>query len=355
MDDRGVLVEALFVRGGRVTGNRSFFFPKSSDNFKDDLEGFFSSFLSQYYTDNLIPDQIKVPTFLKEDLLDLLRKAFFSLKKAPVSVETISESRNALMKMTHENAKTHFEKKFSLYESQTKALLEIQKKLHLPKFPHRMECYDISHLQGEITVASCVVFEQGEPKKREYRKYKISTNGKADDYASMKEVLTRRFSKDSVDPDLIVVDGGKGQLAVALEVLKNMGKEEIPVVGLAKSRVKGDFSGKEIDRSEERFFLPKRQNPVVFRASSLSFRILVQLRNEAHRLAIGFHRKLRTKESLSSYLDQIYGLGEKRKKILLERFGSLENMKKATVAQIESLPFFHKKLSEEVLKKIKQR
>jgi excinuclease ABC subunit C len=195
-----------------------------------------------------------------------------------------------------------------------------------------------------------VVFDEGVPAKEFYRRYKIKTVEGANDYASMKEVLSRRFEhKEYEDPDLIVVDGGKGQLSTAVRVLEEIKRKDIAVVGLAKARTQGEFSDQEVFATEERFFLPGRQNPIIFKPSSEAFQILVGIRDEAHRFAITYHRKLREATSLESELDLVIGLGEKRKKDLLKHFASVEALKAATVDQISEIRGFHRVLAERIL------
>ncbi len=349
-DQRGFLVELLYVRGGGVSGHRCYFF-SSTRNRIDDKEEFFVSFLTQYYTDNLIPQEIYLPLSLNTSIQKTLEEVLSSLKQSRVCISELPQH-NELMKTCFENAKNHFDKKVSLYETQQKALLEIQRKLHLDKIPFRMECYDISHLQGNQTVASCIVFEDGDPKKQDYRKYKLKTKG-GDDYASMREVFERRFSKESAGPDLILVDGGKGQLSVAIEVLRELEKSHLPIVAVAKQRTEKAFQKQEISQSEERFFLPNRKNPVLFKTSSLSFRILVQLRDEAHRFALSFHRNLRKKNYSMSVLDSVKGLGPKKRRVLLEKFGSIELLKKASKEELLKVPSLNQKIAHDIYELLK--
>ena len=181
------------------------------------------------------------------------------------------------------------------------ALEEIQEKLHLPKLPHRIECYDISNIQGEDQVASRVVFVDGAPDKNLYRRYKIKTVEGANDFASMKEVLGRRFAHTEEQfPDLVVVDGGKGQLAQAVAIMSELGIQEVNVVGLAKARTERDFQAKEVKSSMERVFIPNRKNPVPLLPNTGAYKLLVHVRDEAHRFAITYHRLVRSKRSLHS-------------------------------------------------------
>jgi excinuclease ABC subunit C len=179
------------------------------------------------------------------------------------------------------------------------ALEEVQEKLHLPRLPQRIECYDISNIQGEDAVASRVVFVDGAPDKNLYRRYKIRTVEGSNDFAMMKEVLGRRFSNQEESlPDLVVVDGGKGQLSQAVAILEELSVQGVEVVGLAKARTERDFQATEVKSSLERVFIPNRKNPVPLLPSSAAYKLLVHVRDEAHRFAINYHRKLRDKRSL---------------------------------------------------------
>ena len=195
-----------------------------------------------------------------------------------------------------------------------------------------------------------MVFEDGVPAKEHYRRYKIRTVQGSNDFDSMKEVLQRRFAhKEYDDPQLIVVDGGKGQLSAALKILEEIGRKDVPIVGLAKARTKGSFEDVEVDSTEERFFLPGRQNPVIFKTNTEAFQILVGLRDEAHRFAITYHRKLREATTLESELDLVVGLGEKRKRDLLKAFPSTEAIRSASVEEISAVKGFNRVLAERIL------
>lgn len=351
-DDRGTLIETLHIRQGRVIGTRAHFFPLlDTQDPSEDPREWLVSFLNQYYEDNIIPDEVLLPLELGLDLTKLMEAVLEerSGRKVRVRIATDNKGRS-LVDMAHENAKAHFEKYVTKSEQKIKGLEEIQAKLGLPGLPARIECYDISTFQGAETVASQVVFEDGVPAKEHYRRYKIKTVEGTNDFASMKEVLTRRFNhQEYEDPQLIVIDGGKGQLSVACKVLEEIGRPEIPVVGLAKSRTQRDFESQDVTATEERFFLPGRSNPVVFKTNSEAFHILVGIRDEAHRFAITYHRKLREASSLESELDLVVGLGEKRKKDLLRAFPSVEAIKAATVDEISNVKGFNRVLAERIL------
>lgn len=207
------------------------------------------------------------------------------------------------------------------------AVRALQRDLHLPRLPRRIECFDVSHLGGTGIVASCVVFEDGRPKKKDYRTYKIRSvaGGKSDDFASMQEVVARRYERvrreDGPWPDLVVVDGGKGQLSHAVEALEAAGvKGRFPVVGLAK-------------RLEEVFF-PGDAEAVIIPRTSSSLQLLQRVRNEAHRFAVTFQRRQRRKQVLHSELMDVPGLGEKRVRRLLQAFGSVRRVKAASEAEL---------------------
>ncbi len=351
-DERGVLVETLHVRSGRVIGHRPHFLsninPQSPD---EDPREWLASFLNQYYEDNFIPDDVLLSQDLGNDihklLMDVLRER--SGHETIVRFATDNKGQD-LIEMATQNAKAHFEKHVSKDEEKKSGLGDIKAKLNLPALPNRIECFDISHFQGSETVASQVVFEEGIPARDHYRRYKIKTVTGIDDFASMYEVLKRRFSHDEYEePQLIVVDGGKGQLSMAVKILQEVGKSHIPVVGLAKARTQADFQAEDVAATEERFYLPGRANPVTFKTNTVAYQILTGLRDEAHRFAITYHRKLREQTSLESELDYVVGIGEKRKKLLLQKFKSIDEIRDADVEEIANIKTFNRVLAERIL------
>lgn len=351
-DDRGLLIETVHVRSGRVLGTRPFFF--SSINPKADSEDpreWLVDFINQYYEDNIIPDEVLLPIDVGMDLNRLLEDVLFERSQRKVKVRFAADYKSTeLIEMASSNAKSHFEKFVSKTEEKLRGLDEVQKKLSLPERPRRIECFDISHFQGAETVASQVVFEDGVPAKEHYRRYKIKSHSENNDFASMYEVLSRRFKHSEYeDPQLLVVDGGKGQLSQAVKILTELNKTHIPVVGLAKARTESDFQSAEVEATEERFYIPGRANPVVFKSNSEAFYILTGIRDEAHRFAITFHRKLRENSTLESELDYVIGLGEKRKRILLQHFNSIEDLKVADPEEIAKLKTFNRVLAERIL------
>ena len=206
------------------------------------------------------------------------------------------------------------------------AMEELGRYLRLAKPPRRMECFDISHIQGSETVASMVVFEDGLPKKSDYRRFKIrSAEGKPDDFLSMREVTSRRYGKAAPEelPDLIIIDGGKGQLSSALEIIRGAGHLTVPVVGLAKQF--------------EYIFTEGESDPVILPRQSQALYLVERIRDEAHRFAITYHRKLRGKRNMVSVLDHIEGIGPKRRKLLWDAFGSLAKIREASVEELAAI------------------
>ncbi len=351
-DERGCLIETIHIRSGRVIGTRSHFLPQVNPmDSLDDPREWLVDFVNQYYEDNIIPDDVLLPTEIGSDLVKLLEAVLLerSGHKAVVRFATDEKGRK-LVEMANQNAEAHFKKYVSKSEEKKRGLEEIQEKLSLSSLPLRIECYDISTFQGKETVASQVVFEEGVPARDQYRRYKIKTVQGQDDFASMYEVLSRRFQHAEYDdPQLLVVDGGKGQLAQAVKIMAELGREDIPVVGLAKARTESDFTSTEIIQTEERVFIPGRSNPVTFRQNSEALHILVGIRDEAHRFAITYHRKLRENTTLESELDFVVGLGEQRKKNLLRQFQSVDDIRNAEVEEILKVKGMNRVLAERLL------
>lgn len=357
-DERGCLIETVHIRAGRVIGTRSHYFPHidPTDALEDPRE-WLVDFINQYYEDNFIPDEVLLPLDIGSDLTKLLGEVLKERSGSSVVVRYAAQQRNGdLVDMAHTNAKAHFLKYVSKSDEKLKGLEEIKEKLGLSESPRRIECYDISTFQGAETVASQVVFEEGVPAKEHYRRYRIRTVEGINDFASMYEVLSRRFKHTEYeDPSLVVIDGGKGQLAQAVKILKEIGRQDIPVVGLAKARTESDFQKQDVSSTEERFFIPGRQNPVVFRPNSEAHHILTGIRDEAHRFAITYHRKLRETSSLESELDYVVGLGSKRKKTLLTHFQSIDEIKNADAEELAKLNGFNRVLAERVLLQLNER
>jgi excinuclease ABC subunit C len=355
-DERGTLIATLHIRQGRVIGKRQQFFAGVNPNSKaEDEREWLTSFITQYYEDNIVPDEILLPVDLGRDITQLMEQVFAHRGHTKVMIGFPTHVQGQkLVELANKNAQSQFANQVSKTVKIQKGLELIGAKFKLKEPPHRIECYDISHFQGGQSVGSQVVSEAGQLSKDHYRRYKIKSRTQGDDYAALSEVLIRRLAHEEWDePDLIVIDGGKGQLNVAVQVLKEAGKSYLPVVGLAKERTKRNFQGEHVERSQERFYLPGRQNPVTFAEGSEAFQILVGLRDEAHRFAIEFHRQLRGEHSFASQLDEIKGLGPTLKKRLLTQFDSVEHIKNASTVELEQVPGMTKALSQRVLQHLR--
>ncbi len=317
------VVTSVVVRGGKILGVQNFV---QSDASLEEGETLFN-FLCQYYSNNLIPNEIVLSHAIDENLLkDFLGKNVY------VTANPISANLK-LLSMAKENAKEHMEKHLEKerleFSRGLGALQSLQEKLNLKHLPRRMECFDISHISGTNKVASMVVFNNAKPSKKDYRKFKIKTVVGNNDFESLKEALSRRLQRYvnqngesfKEKPDLIVIDGGKGQLSSCYEILQSFGLEsKIEIISLA-------------ERIEE-VFLPQNKIPVILKYASAELRLLQNLRDEAHRFAITFHRSLRAKSQVQSELENIKGLGKTKISALLKAFGTTENVKTAGLEEL---------------------
>ncbi len=337
----------LFVREGKVIGRRSY-----SLEWRLAEDELLSSFLQEFYSREVfVPDRLLLPLAVEdaETLADWLseRKG----KKVHLLVPQRGGGRQ-LVEMARRNAEEAYREKGSRREARHQVLRDIATRLQLRRLPQRIECFDVSNVQGRFSVASMAVLSDGEPDKGAYRHFRIRTVAGSDDYASLYEVLKRRLTRgmeEEMLPDFILIDGGKGQLAVLSAVLDELAlSDRIDAVGMAKSRVRSNVRGKAVERSAERFFLLGRKNPVVLRQGSPALFMLERLRDEAHRFAITYHRKLRRQSTLRSALEDIPGVGAQRRKALLRHFGSLKKIKQATLQQLEEMPGLPKNLAERI-------
>ena len=235
--------------------------------------------------------------------------------------------KHQLVRLAEENAAAALTEHLRNEELDRQATQELKRLLRLENAPGRIEGLDISNIMGKESVASLVVWEDGQAKKSDYRRFRIQTVVGANDFASMQEVVERRYGhlENLAMPELIVIDGGLGQLSAAIEGLRKVGRADIPIIGLAKAR----------GEKEERIFVPGRKNPIVLRPTSPITHLLQRIRDEAHRFAITYHRKLRGKALISSRLDHIIGVGEIRRNTLLRQFGSLEHIARATEEELK--------------------
>lgn len=347
-DATDLSVSILFYRGGRLMGSRNYLL----DWEMDDAEGL-SSFLSGYYNrDVVIPDEILIP-FTVDDTDPLGELLTERRGKKTVLRHPVRGTKAELVRLAARNAEAYLHEKREKDSGMEQVLGELKEKLHLTNLPRRIECYDISTIQGRYSVGSRVRFQNGAPDKAGYRRYRIRTVPGTDDFAMMHEVLSRRFRDGHGGdgrPDLIVIDGGMGQLNVLTAILEELGLHGIDAVSLAKSRVERNMSDNEVVRSDERVFLPGRRNPVVLRQNGAPLLLLARIRDEAHRFAITYHQKLRGKGSIRSSLEGIPGIGEKRKRELLKRFGSIRALRQADREQLAAVPSVSPALADAIWK-----
>jgi excinuclease ABC subunit C len=334
--DRHLEIAILFIRGGSLTGGRNYTFSWELE----DAEGI-SSFLNEYYNrDVFIPAEVLVPVRIHEPAA--LEELLSDKRGKRVGIVLPRRGTKAeLVQLAVRNAETAADEALRSREGSEQTLAELRQRLHLANLPRRIECYDISTIQGKHAVGSRVVFQDGQAEKRSYRRYRVKGVSGADDYGMMYEVLSRRCAasgdKDPL-PDLLLVDGGPGQLNVLIRVLIELGVSGPDLAALAKSRVESGVEEVKIQRSDERVFLPGRKNPVVLRQNSAPLLLLARIRDEAHRFALAYHTKLRSMESLRPGGGKIPGVGEKRWKALLRHFGSLKGVREASVEKLMLAP-----------------
>jgi excinuclease ABC subunit C len=344
-------VQVLLVRQGKLTEN--LFYSLQDLEFPD--EEIVGSLLTQFYQgQRFVPDEILLPVVLEDREA---REEYLGERKGK-RVEIVCPQRGDrrhLVQMAEENAKQGFAERHDQEKARETMLRELQSRLRLRRYPRRIECFDISMIHGAHAVGSMVTFIDGEPDKNFYRHFRIKTidaSSGGDDFGMMLEVLKRRFSRGKEDadfPDLIVVDGGKGQLAMALTAMAEIGVDGVDAVGLAKMRVQAAPRSTEIERSEERVFLPGQSNPLILKRNSNALFLLQRVRDEAHRFAITHHRNLRSKQTLYSVLDAIPGVGGSRKRALLRAFGSVKRIEAATLDELLKVPSITEPLAKKIL------
>lgn len=326
--DAAVSIAILFIRSGIISGSRTYFL---EDPLGDD-QALLSQVLNQYYFHGTnLPQEILLP--IAPDDLEVLAEHFNELSHGKVSLSVPQRGdRMQLITMARANAEQVFAEKDNKERSWQSLAAAMQRKLHLDRPPARIECLDISNISGKQAVGSLVAFEMGQPQTSGYRHYKIKSVAGPDDYAMMEEVLERRLSRGVNEgnlPDLFVVDGGRGQLGMAMHVAKDLGIiDDLGWIGIAKER----------EDEGEKLYKPGRKNPIVLPSHDPVLLYLMRIRDEAHRYGITFHRKLRRKSTLASELDKIPGVGPARKKALLKHLGSLKQIKTAQIDQLADVP-----------------
>lgn len=338
-----VTVVVLFIRNGKIIGSKDF----TLKRIEMPDEEVISSFVNQFYReDKFIPQEILVPVALEDQ--NLIQESLRDKKGEKVELITPKRGEKLkLIEMARLNAKSAFKTTRDKWEDADNIADELRQKLHLHIKPLKIECYDISNLGGQLAVGSMVSFKEGEPLKDNYRRFKIRTVKGADDCRMLYEVLKRRFSKGDIPfPDLVVVDGGKGQLNIAVRVLHELNLGSIDIIALAKGRGRGKKGVLEGRKAPEQIFLPQRKNPLILPARSKALLLLEKIRDEAHRFGLAYHKKLRHKKDFYSTLEDVPGVGEKIRKRLLKHFGSVDKVREASLNELFKVPHLKQKVAE---------
>jgi len=358
--DDEACIQAFFVRGMVVADTDSFMLDGTKDASDREI---LSAFVAQFYESATYVPQMLLLSAQPEDSDDLMTMLRERRGRAVEITAPERGEKRALVSSAEENAREalrmHHVRWVADRDKTEAALTTLQDELNLPTRPERLECYDISTIQGTNTVASMVVFKHGQPANSEYRRFRIKTVAGQDDFASMREVLTRRFKRiadrrrrerdgehpatedpspwDEV-PDLVIIDGGKGQLGAVLDVMRNLGLQDIPVCGLAKQ--------------QEEIFVQDLSESIMLPRQSEALYLVQRIRDEAHRFAITYHRQLRGKSATRSVLDQVPGVGPKRKQALIKKFGSVKAIREASIEEIASTMGFTRRLAETVKRSV---
>lgn len=336
-------VNLVMIRGGRHLGDKSFF-PKNAEG--GELSDTVQAFLEQHYVAQNMPPLIIVGVPIEVTALEEIFTQQAG-RKVKINTNPIGDKR-VWMKMAETNAELALQQREAQHANQQVRLNALREALDLPETTERIECFDISHTMGEATVASCVVFDKGNMQNTEYRRYNITGITPGDDYAAMRDALTRRYKKvasgEGKRPDLVFIDGGKGQLGVAVEVMQEVGLADILLVGIAK--------GEERKPGLEQMFFPDRDAPVGLKKDHPGLHLLQQIRDEAHRFAITGHRAKRGKARMHSSLEDIAGIGAKRRKSLLVRFGGLDGVKNASVDELAKVEGISQMLAEKIYQEL---
>ncbi|HEY3299353.1 MAG TPA: excinuclease ABC subunit UvrC [Methylophilaceae bacterium] len=332
-------VNLVMIRGGRHLGDKSFF-PKNADGVE--LHETVQAFIEQHYMAQNTPPILIVGVPLETETLEQLLSEQAS-RKIKINTNPIGDKR-VWLKMANTNAELALQQKQAQTSNQHARLVALRESLRLSENTERIECFDISHTMGEATVASCVVFDRGDMQNSEYRRYNITGITPGDDYAAMRDVLTRRYKKvaegEGKRPDLVFIDGGKGQLGVAIEVMQEVGLADILLVGIAK--------GEERRPGLETMIFSDTGEMLNLEKDNSGLHLLQQIRDEAHRFAITGHRAKRAKARMHSSLEDIAGVGAKRRKALLVRFGGLEGVKNASVDELTKVDGISPALAEKI-------
>ena len=339
-------VQVFFIRGGKLIGRESFVLQGTRSEPPHQI---MSSFIKQFYGSAPHIPPLLLLQHPVEDMA-VIKDWLQGKRGSSVRIQVPRRgNKKQLVDIVAENAHQGLEqlkiKQLASHTALTAALAEVKRELHLPRVPFRMEGYDISNIQGVAAVGSMAVFEDGKPKPSHYRRFRIKTVSGADDYAMLQEVIGRRFKRGvkgdtsasdtwAVLPDLVLIDGGKGQLNAALSVLHEMGAESVPIASLAKEN--------------EEVFIPQQKEAIILPGGSHGLQLLQRLRDEAHRFAIGYHQKVHKKETFASPFDAIPGIGPKRKRSLLKQFGSVQAIQKASVDELAATKGMSRSLAQKL-------
>ena len=352
-DNNEAWIEVFFIRQGKLIGRDNFIMNGTED---EDVKTILTAFVKQYYsTASKIPNQIIVQYELDEQ--EIIKQWLMKKRGHKVSIVIpLRGEKRKLMQMVAQNAKdglSQYRKEKNIQKNKLEiASQELQEYLNLPSSPNRIECFDISNIQGTNATGSMVVFEKGKPLKTDYRKFKIKTIQGIDDYSMIKEMLARRYKylankSDTYKnpnvkqawskiPDLVIIDGGKGHLSAAKQVFLELGIDYIFLSSLAKEN--------------EELYITESLEPIVLPRNSQALFLIQRIRDEAHRFAITYHRKLRSKNSLVSKLDKIPGIGPKKKEVLYKTFGTIDKIGKASIDDLIALNGFNLKLAKTLKK-----
>jgi len=337
-------VQVFFIRSGKLIGRESFLLQGTKD---EEPSQIMTSFIKQFYASSPHIPPLLLLQHPVEDVT-MIENWLQGKRGGKVNIQVPRRgNKKQLVKIVAENAQQGLEqlkiKQLASPVALSEALEEIKRELNLPRLPSRLEGYDISDIQGTAAVGSMVVFDKGKPKPAHYRRFRIKTVTGADDYAMLREVLRRRFKRAgsaadtwAIRPDLVLIDGGKGQLNAAREAMQEMGSGSVPIASLAKEN--------------EEIFIPRRAEPIILPRSSPGLQLFQRLRDEAHRFALGYHQRVHKRETFASALDTIPGIGPRRKRALLRQFGSVKAIKGATVEELASA----RGMTESLARKIKE-
>ncbi|MDO9050929.1 MAG: excinuclease ABC subunit UvrC [Methylotenera sp.] len=332
-------INLVMIRGGRHLGDRSYM-PKNTDG--ETLETSMAAFLAQHYVAQNTPPLIVVGVKIETEIIVQVLSEQAG-RKVKININAIGDKR-VWLKMAQTNAELALGQRAATSANQAAKLVALREALHLLDTTERIECFDISHTMGEATVASCVVFDRGDMQNSEYRRYNITGITPGDDYAAMRDVLTRRYKKlasgEGARPDLVFIDGGKGQLGIAVEVMAEVGLDDILLVGIAK--------GEDRKPGLETMIFSDTGEMLNLEKDNKGLHLLQQIRDEAHRFAITGHRAKRAKARLHSSLEDIEGIGAKRRKALLTRFGGLDGVKNASIDEIANVEGISQSLAEKI-------